>query len=94
MNKKLKKSIQNKLEKLQKLIDNITEAQVIDSHDPDTWDSDLLYSITEDLKEALQILEDQTSKTKKDEFDQPLIIEEGLCSLIDEYQSEEEEDYD
>ena len=94
MNKKLKKSIQNKLEKLKKLLDNISEAQVIDTNDPETWDSDILYSITEDLKEALQILQDQTSKTKQDEFGQPLIIEEGLCSLIDEYQSEEEEDYD
>ena len=94
MNKKLKNKIQKQLTKLEKLLDNIAEAQIINSHDEETWDSDTLYNLIAQLKEALQLLADQTSKTKKDEFGQPLIIEEGLCSLIDEYQSEEEEDYD
>jgi hypothetical protein len=41
----------------------------------------------------LKLLEDQPVKGKYDEFGQPL-YEEGLCSLIEEYQSEKEEDYE
>jgi hypothetical protein len=48
------------------------------------------------LKATLKLLEAKVSKTEKDEFGQPLISEEGLCSLVDGYQEEEEEseDYD
>jgi len=35
-NKKLQKQIENKLEKLQELVDNISETQNIDPNDPDT----------------------------------------------------------
>lgn len=42
------------------------------------------------LKEALKLLEDKESPKERDEFGQPLILEEGLCSLVDEYHSEEE----
>jgi len=45
------------------------------------------------LKEALEILEDKVIKGKYDEFGQPL-TEEGLCSLVDEYHSEDEENED
>jgi len=45
----------------------------------------------EDLKETLKLLEDQKIKGKYDEFGQPL-TEEGLCSLVDEYHSEDEEE--
>ena len=90
MNKsKLKKQIENKLEKLSKLLDQIDEARAIDSDDPDTWDSDTLYDLVVNLKEALQLLEDKESK-EKDPYGEPLILEEGLCSLVDEYNSEEE----
>jgi len=44
----------------------------------------------ENLKETLQLLEDKESKSEKDEFGQPLILEAGLCSLMDEYQEEGE----
>jgi hypothetical protein len=37
----------------------------------------------------LQLLEDQPIKGATDEFGQPL-TEDGLCSLIDTYQEEEE----
>ena len=93
MSKKLQKPIENKLEKLSKLLDNIAEAQIIVAHEPETWDSDTLYSLVEDLKEALKLLEDQLIEGKADEFGQ-LVYEEGLCSLVDSYQSEEEEEYD
>ncbi|RHZ36291.1 hypothetical protein [endosymbiont GvMRE of Glomus versiforme] len=93
MNKKLQRQIEKKLDKLSKLLDSIIEAQVIDSNDSDTWDSDTLYNLTENLKEALKLLQDQEIKGKSDEFGQPL-HEEGLCSLMDDWESQEEEDYD
>ena len=83
--KKLQKQIENKLEKLSKLLDKITEAHAINSDDPETWDPDALYNLTANLKEALALLED-----KRDEFGQPLILEEGLGTLVDEYHSENE----
>ena len=92
MNKKLAKQIEKKLDKLTELLDSITEVQAIDPNDSDTWDSDTLYNLTEDLKEALQLLEDKKTN-QRDEYGQ-LIINPGLCSLIDdwEFQSEEEDD--
>jgi len=47
--------------------------------------------LIEDLKEALKLLEDQTGK-QLDEFGEPLILEAGLCSLVDSYQAEKEKD--
>jgi hypothetical protein len=53
-----------------------------------------LYGLVENCKETIKLLEDQPIKGKKDEFGQPL-TEDGLCSLVDSYQSEEEDnDYD
>ena len=61
-----KKSLSNKIEKklnqLHELLDKIEEARVINSDDPETWDSDTLYNLVEDLKEILELLEDQKSK--------------------------------
>ena len=90
MSQKLQKQIEKKLEKLSKLLDKIDEAHLINSDDPETWDSDTLYNLVEDLKETLKLLEDQKSK-QLDDFGEPIILEEGLCSLVDEYQSEEDE---
>ena len=90
-NKKLQKQITYKLEKLQELVDNISETQNIDPDDPETWDSDTLYNLVEDLKEALQLLEDKEHKQEKDNFGNPLVLETGLLSLVDTYQNEEEE---
>ena len=87
--KKLQNKISKKLDQLSKLLDNLEEVRVIDSNDPDTWDSDTLHNLMANLKEALELLEDQKIKGKYDEFGQPL-YEEGLCSLVDEYHSEEE----
>jgi hypothetical protein len=53
----------------------------------------MLYNLTESLKAALKILEDQPIKGQKDEFGQPA-YSEGLCSLVDTYQNETEEDED
>ena len=93
MPKKLAKQIETKLEKLSKLLDSIIEAQAIDSNDSDTWDSDTLYSLVEDLKEALQLLEDQKTN-QRNEYGE-LIINPGLCSLVDDWESQRgEEDYE
>ncbi len=71
-NKKLEKKITYKLEKLQELLDNISETQNIDPDDPDTWDSDTLYNLISDLEESLTILKDKESQTEKDNFGSPL----------------------
>ena len=90
MSKKLQRKIEKKLNKLQELLEKAQEVQVIEPDNPETWDPDTLYDLVEQLKEALALLEDQKSK-KLDEFGDPVILEEGLCSLVDDYQNEEEE---
>lgn len=93
-NKKLKKQIEKKLDQLQELLEAIDEARQIEADEPETWDSDTLYDLVANLKEALQLLEDQESPKEKDNFGNPLILAEGICSLVDEYQGEEEEEED
>ncbi len=90
--KSLPKKIENKLTKLQELLDQITESQIIEPTDPNTWDPDTLYGLVENLKETLQLLEDQKSK-QLNEFGEPIILETGLCSLVDSYQEEESEEF-
>jgi hypothetical protein len=46
----------------------------------------------ENLKAAIKLLEDKTHPQQKDQFGEPLILEEGLCSLVDEYFSEEDDE--
>ena len=87
--KKIHQQIENKLEKLDKLIDKIVEAKVINSDEPETWDSDTLYGLVEKCKEVIQLLEDQKGK-QLDDFGDPIILEEGLCSLVDSYQEAKE----
>jgi len=89
-NKKLEKKITYKLEKLQEIVDNISETQNIDPDDPDTWDSDTLYNLVENCKEVIKLLEDKVIPGKYDALGL-LLNEDGLCSLVDTYQSEEEE---
>ena len=90
-NKSLQKKIENKLEKLHELLDKFDEARNIEPDDPETWDSDTLYNLAEDLKDTLKLLEDQKGK-QLDDFREPIILEEGLCSLVDSYHSEDEEE--
>ena len=89
--KKLQGQISRKLEKLDKLIDKIVEAKVINSDEPETWYSDTLYSLVANLKETLQLLQDQHSEQLND-WGEPIVLEEGLCSLVDEYHSEKDND--
>jgi len=90
MPKKSTKQITNQLTKLHQLLDKFDEVRVIEPDDPETWDSDTLYSLVENLKETLKLLEDQKGK-QLDDWGEPIILEEGLCSLVEEYHSEEEE---
>ena len=87
--KRLQTKIRKKLDTLQELIGEIIEVKNIDPQDSETWDSDALYSLVESLKDALKLLEDQPIKGAYDEVGQPL-TEDGLCSLVDSYQSAEE----
>ena len=91
--KKLENKISKKLEELSKLLNKIDEVRVINSDDPDTWDSDTLYNLVESLKAALKLLEDKEDLKNRDEFGQPL-TEDGLCSLVDEYHEDEKENED
>ena len=94
MNKQnLSKKIAKKLEQLAKLLDKTDEARIIESDDPETWDSDTLYDLIENCKMILWLLADQKSN-QLDEYGEPIVLESGLCSLIEEYNSEEEEDDD
>ena len=88
--KKLAKKIAAKLDKLNQLLDQIDEARILNADDPETWSSDILYDLIANLKKTLKLLEDQIIKGQYDEFDQPL-TELGLASLMDEYESEEDE---
>lgn len=91
VNKKLTKKIEKQLDKLSHLLDNFEEARILNADDPETWDADALYDLAEQLKEALRLLE---GKKQTDRYGEELILEEGLCSLIDDYQSEQEEEDD
>ena len=93
MNKKRQKKIEKKLDRLSDLLDNITAVQAINSDDSDTWDSDTLYSLVEDLKEALKLLEDKETN-QRNEFGEPIILEAGLCSLMDDWEAQREEEDD
>ena len=92
-NKSLQKKIENKLETLHELLDKFDEVRNIEPDDPETWDGDTLYNLIEDLKDTLKLLEDQPIQGKYDELGQPL-TEEVLCSLVDSYHSENEENND
>ena len=92
--KSLPKKISKKLDQLSELLDHIDEVRIINPEDSETWDSDVLYNVVENLKAALKLLEDKEHPKEKDNFGEPLILEEGLCSLVDEYFSEEEDSED
>ena len=91
MSQKNKSKIEQKLDQLNKLLDNLEDARLINSDDPETWDSDTLYDLLAHCKEIIQLLEDKEDKKQRDEFGEPLILEKGLCSLVDDWTSEEED---
>jgi hypothetical protein len=50
--------------------------------------------LVENCQKTIQFLEDKTDPKKRNEFGEPLILEAGLCSLVDEYQEDEAESED
>ena len=87
---KLARQIEKQLIILQKLLEQIGNHD-IHPDDPTLWDADYYYDLTEQLKEALQILE---GKKATNRYGEELILEEGICSLIDDYQANQEEDHE
>ena len=90
MNQKLQKQIESKLETLAEIIQKIRH-KVIEPHNCEMWDASYYYNLTELLKEALAELENKKAQKELDEFGDPLILETGLCSLLDDWESEKEE---
>ncbi|MDR1670256.1 MAG: hypothetical protein LBR43_00835 [Spiroplasmataceae bacterium] len=86
----LKRKIAKNLEKLENLLDKTDDARAIEASDPETWDSDALYDLKELAKEIQELLEDKIDPKQKDEYGEPLLLETGICSLVDEYHEEEE----
>ena len=89
-NKKLQKQIEKKLDQLTELLDQIDEARIINSDDSETWDSDTLHNLVANLKETLELLQDKLDEKKMTDWGEPLVLEVGLCSLVDEFQEEED----
>jgi len=84
--------ITKKLEQLETLLNQIDEARAINPDDPETWDSDTLYNLVENCKAVIKLLGNKKHSTQKDPFGDPVVLEAGLCSLVDEYTSEEEDE--
>ena len=89
--KQLQKEIQKKLEQLEKLLNKIDEVRILNSDDPDTWDSDTLYNLVENCKRVIKLLENEKHPKEKDPWGEPLVLKKGLCSLVDEYHEDEED---
>ena len=89
MTKKLQKKIESKLESLEKIIEKIRH-KVIEPDNSEMWDSGYYYDLAAKLKEALQLLQDHKSR-QLDEFGQPIVLEIGICSLLDDWESQKEE---
>ena len=54
------------------------------------WDSSYYYDLADKLKEALGILQDKQTN-KLDDWGEPIILETGLLSLLDDWETEKEE---
>ena len=87
---KLARQIEKQLIILQKLMEQIGNHD-INPEEPELWDPDYYYDLAENLKTALQMLEGKKATTK---YGETIILEEGLCALIDDYQNETEEEED
>lgn len=86
MTKQLQKQIEKKLYKLKKLLESLTNHS-INPEDSELWDSDYYYDLTEQLKEALNLLQD---KKTPDKYGDIITLEPSICSLIDDYQEEKD----
>jgi len=92
MNQQLSSKITHKLAKLHQLLDRFNEVRKIDPADSNTWDSNILTNLVEDLQETLQLLADKRSYPLQLSYagGAETIQEFGLGSLIAKYHSEAE----
>ena len=90
MNKKL---ITKKLNQLSELLDQIEEARIMQPDTPETWDGDLLANLVKNCQAVIKLCQDQKSK-RLDSWEDPIVLEEGLYSLINSYQENDEEEED
>jgi len=88
MTKKLQKQIEKKLTTLDQVIEQIRN-KVIEPDNSEMWDSGYYYDLASKLKEALTLLEDQKDQ-KLDDWGQPIILEVGLLSLLDDWETKQE----
>lgn len=92
MNKRiLIKQIKHKLQSLEPIIDKVRNF-ILDLEDESTWDTDYFSALQINCEKIVSLLEDKVDPKKKDEYGEPLVLEEGILSLLDEYHSEEEEE--
>lgn len=89
--KQLEKQISKKLEKLAEILEEIRNFD-IQPNDPDMWDPDYYYDLVSQLEQASELLKDKKSPRAVSDFSEPLVLETGLCSLLDEYHEEDEDD--
>ena len=81
-NKSLEKLIEKKLYQLNQQLDKLNNSQ-INPEEPEMWDSDHFYNLVELLKETIALLQDKKAQKELDELGEPLVLEVGICSLID-----------
>ena len=81
-NKSLEKLIGNKLYQLNQQLDKLNNSR-INPEEPEMWDSDHFYNLVELLKETIALLQDKKAQKELNELGEPLILEAGICSLID-----------
>ena len=91
MNKKeLNKAISQQLNTLNNKLEDIRNT-IVDSTDNETWDPDHYSELQTNLETALILLKDQVVKGKVDEFGDPIIINKGILTLLDEWKEETKE---
>ena len=90
MNQKLQNQITSKLTTLAKIIEQIRN-KVIEPDNSEMWDSSYYYDLSAKLKEALTLLEDKKDQKLAD-CGQPIILEVGILSLLDDWEEEKEND--
>jgi len=91
MNKEsLRNKIASKLEQLNKAIQKARDT-VIDSQDENDWDYDHYSGLASKLEKSLALLNDKVVPGKKDEFGDPIILEKGILTLLDEWKEDGEE---
>ena len=93
MPKELENKIANKLTTLAEIIEQIRN-KVIEPDNSEMWDSGYYYDLAAKLKAALTLLEDKKDKKLVDDCGKPLILEVGICSLLDDWETEKEEKND